>query len=89
MRDTVKIKIWDPVVRIFHWVLVASFAIAYLTEEDFLTIHIWAGYIIFGLLVIRIICGFIGTKYARFSDFVYRLKTIIQFLNDTAIFKAR
>ena len=89
MRDTAKIKVWDPVVRIFHWVLVASFTIAYLTEEDFLTIHIWAGYIIFGLLVIRIIWGFIGTKYARFSDFVCRLKTIIQFLNDTVIFKAK
>lgn len=89
MRDTAKIKVWDPVVRVFHWILVASFMIAYLTEEDFLTIHTWAGYIIFGLLVIRIIWGFIGTKYARFSDFVYRPKTVIQFLKDTAIFKAK
>jgi cytochrome b len=89
MGETAKIKIWDPVVRIFHWVLVASFTIAYLTEEDFLTIHTWAGYTIFGLLFIRIIWGFIGTKYARFSDFVYRPKTVIQYLKDTTIFKAK
>ncbi|KPK12247.1 MAG: cytochrome B [Acidithiobacillales bacterium SG8_45] len=89
MRDTGKVKVWDPVVRIFHWALVASFTIAYLSEEDFLSIHTWAGYIVIGLLVVRFIWGFAGTKYARFSDFVYRPKTISQFLKDTIVFKAR
>jgi cytochrome b len=89
MQDTNRVKVWDPLVRLFHWILVASFTIAYFTEEDFLTLHVWAGYIIIGLLIIRIIWGLIGTKYARFTDFVYRPKTIIQFLKDTMIFKAK
>lgn len=89
MKNIAKIKVWDPVVRIFHWALVASFTIAYITEEDLLTVHAWAGYTILGLLVIRIIWGFIGTRYARFSDFVYRPKTIVQYLKDTVIFRAR
>jgi len=40
------IKVWDPVVRIGHWTLVIAFFTAYFTEDDFLTIHVWAGYII-------------------------------------------
>ena len=43
MQSESHIKVWDPLVRIFHWVLVATFAIAFITEEDFLTLHVWAG----------------------------------------------
>jgi cytochrome b len=89
VKNTDKNKVWDPVVRIFHWTLVISFSIAYITEEDLLVIHTWAGYTVLGLLVIRIIWGFIGTKHARFSDFVFRPTTIIRFLRDTMVFKAK
>jgi cytochrome b len=89
VKNTDKIKVWDQVVRIFHWTLVIGFSIAYVTEEDLLAIHTWVGYTVLGLLVIRIIWGFIGTKHARFSDFVFRPKTIIQFLRDTMVFKAK
>ena len=89
MTKTDKIKVWDPLVRLFHWGLVASFTIAYITEEDFLNIHVWAGYTIAGLLLVRIVWGIIGTKHARFSDFIYRPRTIIQFLKDTAVLKAK
>lgn len=89
MQDITQIKVWDPLVRVFHWALVASFTVAFISGEDFLTLHSWAGYIIFGLLLIRIIWGVIGTRYARFSDFVYRPKTIKQFLKDTLKFRAR
>ena len=83
------IKIWDPFVRIFHWTLVLSFFIAYITEEDFLGIHTFAGYTVLALLSLRIIWGFIGTRHARFSDFVYSPKTIKQFVLDTLSFKAK
>ena len=89
MKDTSTVKVWDPVVRIFHWVLVAAFTVAYLSGEDFLTLHSWAGYLIFGLLMIRIIWGFIGSQHARFSDFVCRPDTVKQFLKDTLRLKAR
>lgn len=89
MTELSQIKVWDPLVRFFHWALVSAFIIAYITEEDFLTIHSWAGYLILLLLCIRFIWGFVGTTYARFSDFTYSPKNIIQFLKDTAHFSAK
>ena len=75
-----EVKVWDILIRIFHWTLVIAFFTAYLTEDDFLDIHIYAGYLITGLLVFRIIWGFIGSKYARFSNFVYSFATIKDYL---------
>lgn len=88
MNNT-QVKVWDPLVRFFHWSLVFAFIIAQATEDDLMSLHSWAGYFILFLLVIRIIWGFIGTRYARFSDFVYPRKTIIQFLKDTFSLKAK
>jgi len=86
---TKEVSVWDPLVRIFHWVLVGAFFIAYITEEDFLTIHSWAGYTVLGLLIVRIIWGVIGTKHARFKDFVFSPQQIIQFLKDTLFLRAK
>jgi cytochrome b len=84
-----QIRVWDPFVRLFHWTLVAAFFIAYVTEEDFLTLHIWAGYIVLGFIVARILWGFVGPQYARFSSFVFSPRNIIAFLKDTVAFKAK
>jgi len=89
MINLTQIKVWDPLVRFFHWSLVSAFIIAFITEDDFLTIHSWAGYLILGLLIIRIIWGFVGSRYARFSDFVYSTENIKQFLKDTLALKAK
>ena len=89
MPNSPQIKVWDPLVRFFHWSLVSAFVIAYITEDDFLTIHSWAGYLILALLGIRLIWGFIGTRYARFTDFVYSPSNIKQFLKDTLRFRAK
>ena len=83
------VKVWDPFVRIFHWTLVLSFFIAYITEEDFLDIHSFAGYTVLALLLLRIIWGLIGTRHARFNDFVYSPKTIKTFVKDTLTLKAK
>lgn len=67
-----RILIWDFPVRIFHWALVASFAGAWLTAESerWRDIHIACGYTLAGLIVFRLLWGVVGTRYARFSDFV-------------------
>lgn len=81
MNDTATIKVWDIAVRTFHWALVGFFAIAYVTGEiETETLHAWAGYAIIGLLVFRIVWGLIGTRHARFADFIYRPAEITAYL---------
>jgi cytochrome b len=74
------VRVWDPLVRIFHWSLVASFAVAYLSSEDGEGLHEISGYIAFGLILFRILWGFIGSQYARFSDFIYSPKAVMEYL---------
>lgn len=64
-----KIKVWDPLVRVFHWSLVLLFAANALFTDDESKLHEWVGYAVLGLVGIRIVWGLIGTKHARFSDF--------------------
>jgi len=66
-----KIKVWDLPVRIFHWSLVIFFFVAYFTGDDDNPLHIYSGYAVCLLIIFRIVWGLIGTKHARFSDFVY------------------
>ena len=65
------IKVWDLPTRLFHWLLVLSFATAYLTAESerLRIIHITCGYTVAGLLVFRLLWGLVGTRWAKFSSF--------------------
>ena len=69
------LPVWDPLVRIFHWSLVLFYLIAYLTEDDFLALHVWAGYTVGLLIAFRLLWGLVGTRHARFSSFVTSPKT--------------
>lgn len=80
VTDKKTIKVWDPLVRIFHWSLVLFFVIAYLSEDDFETIHVWAGYAVAALVCFRLVWGLIGTHHARFSDFVKSPSTIWRYV---------
>jgi cytochrome b len=75
-----QIKVWDPLIRIFHWTLVGAFAIAYVTEDEWLDLHVYAGYTIVALLVVRLFWGFIGTRHARFRDFVRPPREALNYL---------
>jgi len=79
---TESIKVWDIVVRVFHWSLALFVTISFFTGEVLQTVHAYSGYIIICLLIIRIVWGFVGTKYARFSNFIYPPKTIINYFKN-------
>lgn len=74
------VRVWDPLVRIGHWVLVVAFATAYLTEGEPEWLHTWAGYAIAGTVALRVAWGLIGPKRARFSDFVTGPGRVIAYL---------
>lgn len=75
-----EITVWDPLLRLFHWLLVAAFAIAYATEDDWMGVHVLAGYTVLGLLAFRLLWGVIGPRRARFTDFVYPLAVVKAYL---------
>ena len=83
------VRVWDPLVRIFHWSLAMAFAVAWLTGDETEQVHIWAGYTIIGLLAVRIVWGVVGTAHARFSDFVYRPSTVFAYLMDAMRLRAK
>ncbi|MBI5616294.1 MAG: cytochrome b/b6 domain-containing protein [Gammaproteobacteria bacterium] len=70
MKD--RILVWDLPTRIFHWTLAASFAGAFLTAESerWRDVHVMLGFTALGLVAFRLCWGLIGTRYARFSEFV-------------------
>lgn len=69
-KDATTVRVWDPLVRVFHWGLVAAFATAWLTADEVQPIHEVAGYTVAGLVALRLIWGFAGSRYARFTQFV-------------------
>lgn len=84
-----EIKVWDPFVRFFHWTVVVSFFIAYITEDDVMWLHEIAGYIILFMVLARIIWGVIGTRYARFTNFICKPSTVKQYAKELMQFKSK
>jgi len=67
-----KILVWDWPVRLGHWLMVGGFSIAWLTAESetFRLVHAVSGGIVLAVALFRLPWGLIGSRYARFVDFV-------------------
>jgi len=83
------VRTWDLFIRLFHWTLVAAFFTAYLVEDDWMRLHVLAGYTVLGLLLFRVIWGVIGTRHARFTSFVCSPARTLAYLKDAIAFRAR
>jgi len=76
------VRVWDPIVRIGHWALVTCIAVAWLSGDEWQSLHETAGYAAVEIVAIRIVWGFIGSRHARFSDFVRSPSVVLGYLKD-------
>jgi cytochrome b len=82
LPQTTMVRVWSPVIRIGHWTLVAAFAIAYLTEDDQLTVHTWAGYVAAAAVLVRLLWGIFGPEQDRLSHFLRPPGEVLRYLGD-------
>jgi len=64
------VRVWDLVVRTFHWTVVAGCVLNLFILDDGRLPHEVVGYAVAAALAVRVVWGFVGTRYARFADFV-------------------
>jgi cytochrome b len=81
-HEATMVPVWDGFVRVSHWTIVVGFFVAYFTEDDLLTLHVWAGYVVGVLVLLRIVWGVVGPKHARFVDFLYRPSEVLAYMRD-------
>ncbi len=77
----INIKVWDLVIRVFHWLLAINILVMLVSAklENF-DVHITAGKIVVILMLIRIVWGFIGSSNARFSALVFKPKAYFDYI---------
>jgi cytochrome b len=82
-------RVWDPLVRVFHWSLVLLFfANAFLTDDES-NLHEWVGYGVAALIAFRLIWGLIGSRPARFAAFTPTVSGVTEQLSDMATGRLR
>lgn len=79
-----KVRIWDLPIRLFHWLLVAMFALGWWSagHPQHLDLHLLSGYTIAALLLFRLVWGVVGTRHARFRSFAVGPKRVVSYLRD-------
>lgn len=81
-KAALRVTVWDLPTRLFHWLFALSFAVAWFTHEDsrYLDVHVFAGYLMLGLLVFRVAWGLTGNRYARFRAFAFSWRDVWGYL---------
>ncbi len=81
-----KILVWDIPIRIFHWAFAgsisAAIAIGFLVDDDqpLFQIHMLLGIVALFLLIIRLVIGFVGTRYSRFSSYPVHPREVMSYM---------
>lgn len=92
-KNSDKRLVWDLPLRLFHWLLVLSIAASWYTAENseeflelgsmfysYTEIHFWLGYWTLGLILFRLVWGFVGPRHARFGNFIVSPSKAIAYL---------
>ena len=78
------VRVWDLPTRLFHWALVVLVCFSVVTVKIgglWMDWHMRSGYAILALVLFRILWGFAGSRYARFSSFVRRPAEVVGYLS--------
>ncbi len=89
MTDTKKTetRVWDLPTRLFHWALAVSVVALVVTAKvggNAMVWHMRLGQLVLGLLVFRLLWGFVGGRWSRFASFIYAPRTVLRYLRGQA-----
>lgn len=76
-------RVWDLPTRLFHWLLAASVLGLFVTGKiggNAMIWHMRLGLLVLGLLVFRLLWGFVGGRWSRFASFIYAPGTVLRYL---------
>jgi cytochrome b len=79
------VRVWDLPTRLFHWALVVALIAQVVTGKiggAAMTWHFRIGYCIFALIVFRLVWGFIGGHWSRFTSFLYGPASVLRYLRN-------
>lgn len=79
-----KLRIWDAPVRILHWALVGTVSAAWWTSNEIGALHEYVGYGVAAIVLARLVWGFAGTHYARFTQFMKPVAASYAYLRQVA-----
>lgn len=90
MQENDKVLVWDAPTRVFHWLMVLCFAGSWLSSEGerWLGVHLTLGYTMVALVAWRVFWGLVGTRYARFGNFIRGPKAIARYASAMLGYKA-
>ncbi|MGB6053657.1 MAG: cytochrome b/b6 domain-containing protein [Burkholderiaceae bacterium] len=80
-------RVWDLPLRLFHWSLALLVVVSLVTQQiggNAMEWHFLSGYAVLALLLFRLAWGLVGSRYARFSSFLYAPAEILAYLRGAA-----
>lgn len=87
MSATVTVRVWDLPTRLFHWVLAAAVVGSVVSAKIGGAAMLWHfrfGYLVFALLVFRLLWGLLGGRWSRFASFLYSPAVTLRYLRGRA-----
>jgi cytochrome b len=86
--QAIDVRVWDPLIRVVHWLLAAAVLIDWATDEP-RWMQVWLGYLAGALVILRIVWGFVGPENARFGSFVRAPRAVFDYLAELIRFSSR